>query len=147
VAQRVDMVGVRADLAGGRTPFDCWRHVPRVPVDPMGVRRAEFDPGKVSEWFVEHLAKLHVGTELFVAPSGVGFLPWFVFRLPSGPAGLARCFRSLSVRAMLVADGRQCLSFHMGEHACTAKVFDLAAVAVSGGTDAEPGSVLPSGGS
>ena len=143
------MVGVRPDLAGGRTPIDCWRHVGRTRIEPVSVLRGADESAVVSAWYVGALAELSLGVEVFVAPSGVGFLPWFVFRLPGGQKGwaegLARYYRSLSIRSMLVSDGSRCLSCHTSEHAHTAKVFDLAAVAVGSAPDAEPGAAANRG--
>ena len=141
----VEMVGVSADLAGGRTPIDCWRHVGRTRIEPVSVLRGADESAVVCTWCVGALAELSLGVEVFVAPSGVGFLPWFVFRLPGGAEGLARYYRSLSIRSMLVSDGSRCLSCHSGEHAHTAKVFDLAAVAVGRAPDAEPGAAADGG--
>lgn len=144
MASGVDMVGIRAELAGGRTPLDCWRYFARTRIEPLSVQRSGHEPAAVTRWFVDALAAISLGAEVFVAPSGVGFLPWFVFRLPDGPDGLARYYRSLTIRSLLVSDGYQCLSFHTGEHTRTATVFDLAAVVVSESPDAEPGNVTDS---
>ena len=145
MATGVEMVGVRADLAGGRTPRDCWQHISRTRIEPLSVQRGVHEPAAVSVWFVQALAALSLGTEVFVAPSGVGFLPWFVFHLPAGPEGLARYYRSLTIRSMLISDGSRCLSCHTGEHALTATAFDLAAVAVGVAPDAEPGAAADGG--
>ena len=136
MAINVEMVGVHADLAGGRTPRDCWRHFSLTRIEPLSVQRGVREPAAVSAWFVQALAALSLGTEVFVAPSGVGFLPWFVFHLPAGPGGLAKYYRSLTIRSMLISDGSRCLSCHTGEHARTATAFELAAVAVGVAQDA-----------